>query len=215
MQSRCRWVYTLMDWETGEVVAKGTSVELVEQGYFPDVNKLSSVWNNLEKCKNPSPKSYRWKMERKSTKDDRVERARAEGLSADERAETRIVRVYSCYGADGTLLGKGTAAELKDKGLFGSEGTVHECYRKRGGVYKPGGVARMEMELCQKRIKHPIKRPDQPVKVKRKPIGGVLDPSPLAYDVHDLMIYNAQARKIGKPELTYGYWAKKGKPATP
>ena len=82
MQSGCRWVYTLMDWETGEVVAKGTSVELVEQGYFPDVNKLSSVWNNLEKCKNPSPKNYRWKMERKSTKDDRVERARAEGLSA-------------------------------------------------------------------------------------------------------------------------------------
>lgn len=25
----------LMDWDTGEVVAKGTSVELVEQGYFP------------------------------------------------------------------------------------------------------------------------------------------------------------------------------------
>lgn len=123
MKSGCRWVYTLMDWDTGEVVAKGTSVELVEQGYFSDVNKLSSVWNNLEKCKNPSPKNYRWKMERKSTKDDRVERARAEGLSADERAETRMVRVYSCYGADGTLLGKGTAAELKDKGLFGSEGT--------------------------------------------------------------------------------------------
>lgn len=112
MQSGCRWVYTLMDWDTGEVVAKGTSVELVEQGYFPDVNKLSSVWNNLEKCKNPSPKNYRWKMERKSTKDDRVERA-------------------------------------------------------------------------------------------------------LAYDVHDLMIYNEKAQKIGKPELTYGYWAEKGKPATP
>lgn len=162
-----------------------------------------------------SPKNYRWKMERKSTKDDRVERARAEGLSADERAETRIVRVYSCYGADGTLLGKGTAAELKDKGLFGSEGTVHECYRKRGGVYKPGGVTRMEMELCQKRIRHPMKLPDQPAKVKRKPIGGVIDPSALAYDVHDLMIYNEKARKIGKPELTYGYWAEKGKPATP
>ena len=54
MQSGCRWVYTLMDWETGEVVAKGTSVELVEQGYFPDVNKLSSVWNNLEKCRTPA-----------------------------------------------------------------------------------------------------------------------------------------------------------------
>lgn len=51
--------------------------------------------------------------------------------------------------------------------------------------------------------------------MKRKPIGGVIDPSALAYDVHDLMIYNEKARKIGKPELTYGYWAEKGKPATP
>ena len=70
---------------------------------------------------------------------------------------------WSYRDADGTLLGKGTAAELKDKGLFGSEGTVHECYRKRGGVYKPGGVTRMEMELCQKRIRHPMKLPDQQI----------------------------------------------------
>lgn len=40
-------------------------------------------------------------------------------------------------------------------------------------------------------------------------------PGQRAYDVHDLMIYNEKARKIGKPELTYGYWAEKGKPATP
>lgn len=109
MKSGCRWVYTLMDWDTGEVVAKGTSVELVEQGYFPDVNKLSSVWNNLEKCKNPSPKNYRWKMERKSTKDDRW-RGPGRGPECGRAAESRMVRVYSCYGADGTLLGKGTAA---------------------------------------------------------------------------------------------------------
>lgn len=126
---------------------------------------------------------------------------------------TRLDRITRRKELLGSL--KGTAAELKDKGLFGSEGTVHECYRKRGGVYKPGGVTRMEMELCQKRIRHPMKLPDQPAKVKRKPIGGVIDPSALAYDVHDLMIYNEKARKIGKPELTYGYWAEKGKPATP
>ena len=65
-----------MDWETGEVVGQGHQRGAGGAGIFPDVNKLSSVWNNLEKCKNPSPKSYRWKMERKSTKDDRVERAR-------------------------------------------------------------------------------------------------------------------------------------------
>lgn len=194
--------------------ATGSNLSPLRSGYASALQSSPDM-GAKDQCKNPSPKNYRWKMERRSTKDDRVERARAEGLSADERAETRMVRVYSCYGADGTLLGKGTAAELKDKGLFGSEGTVHECYRKRGGVYKPGGVTRMEMELCQKRIRHPMKLPDQPAKVKRKPIGGVIDPSALAYDVHDLMIYNEKARKIGKPELTYGYWAEKGKPATP
>ena len=35
MQSGCRWVYTLMDWDTGEVVAKGTSVELWSRDIFP------------------------------------------------------------------------------------------------------------------------------------------------------------------------------------
>lgn len=154
--------------------------------------------------------------ERRNYHENKNEPFGGDGPDPGQRgAADLLVRVYSCYGADGTLLGKGTAAELKEKGLFGSEGTVHECYRKRGGVYKPGGVTRMEMELCQKRIRHPMKLPDQPAKVKRKPIGGVIDPSALAYDVHDLMIYNEKARKIGKTELTYGYWAEKGKPATP
>lgn len=43
-----------------------------------------------------------------------------------------------------------------------------------------------------------MKLPDQPAKVKRKPIGGVIDPSALAYDVHDLMIYNEKAQKNWK-----------------
>ena len=191
MQSGCRWVYTLRDWDTGEIVAQGTSVELAAQGYFPSPDKLSSA------------------------KEARAEQKKAEGLTPDQTAENRMMRVYSCYDADGVLLGKGTAAELKEKGVFGSEGTVHECYRKRGGVYKPGGVVRMEMELCKRRVRHPKKLEAPPKPVKRKPIGGVVNPSALAYDVHDLMEYNERARKLGLPELTYGYWAAKGKPATP
>ena len=215
MKSGCRWVYTLRDWDTGEIVAQGTSVELAQQGYFSSADKLSSVWNNFHKRENPSRETYKWKMERISAKIARAEKKKAEGLGENESAETRMIRVYSCYGADGTLLGKGTAAELKDKGLFGCEGTVHECFRKKGGVYKLGGVVRMEMELCKKRVRHPKKLEAPPKPVKRKPIGGVIDPSALAYDVHDLMEYNERARKEGKPELTYGYWAAKGKPATP
>lgn len=215
MQSGCRWVYTLRDWDTGEIVAQGTSVELAAQGYFPSPDKLSSVWNNFEKCKKPGRATYQWKMERISAKEARAEQKKAEGLTPDQTAENRMMRVYSCYDADGVLLGKGTAAELKEKGVFGSEGTVHECYRKRGGVYKPGGVVRMEMELCKRRVRHPKKLEAPPKPVKRKPIGGVVNPSALAYDVHDLMEYNERARKLGLPELTYGYWAAKGKPATP
>ena len=43
----------------------------------------------------------------------------------------------------------------------------------------------------------------------------IKDPTPLDYDVHDLMTYNAIAQKEGRPELTYGYWAAAGKPARP
>mgnify|MGYP006911234123 FL=1 len=43
----------------------------------------------------------------------------------------------------------------------------------------------------------------------------IKDPTPLDYDVHDLMTYNAIAKKEGRPELTYGYWAAAGKPARP
>lgn len=33
--------------------------------------------------------------------------------------------------------------------------------------------------------------------------------------VRDLEAYNAKAEKQGKPALSYGYWAAKGKPARP
>ena len=63
-------------------------------------------------------------------------------------------------------------------------------------------------------------RSEKPPKPKsKKPKLPVLrrikDPTPLDYDVHDLMIYNAIAKKEGRPELTYGYWAAAGKPARP
>ena len=37
----------------------------------------------------------------------------------------------------------------------------------------------------------------------------IKDPTPLDYDVHDLMTYNAIAKKEGRPELTYGYWRRR------
>ncbi len=128
----------------------------------------------------------------------------------------RMVREYRCYDAGGKLVAKGTAMALVEKKVFGSETTVHEHY-KTGRPWKPAGIVRMEMELRPILPKKAKKKapPAAKPKPRRKPLGGVQNPSALAYDVHDLILYNKKARKIGKPELTYGYWAVAGKPARP
>ena len=125
----------------------------------------------------------------------------------------RMVREYRCYNAAGKLIAKGTAMALVEQKVFGSETTVHEHY-KTGRPWKPAGIVRMEMELrpiLPKKKAPPAEKP----KPRRKPLGGVQNPSALAYDVHDLILYNKKARKEGRPELTYGYWAVAGKPARP
>lgn len=52
-------------------------------------------------------------------------------------------------------------------------------------------------------------------KKTRRLVRRVDDPTPLQRDVRDLEAYNEKAKKQGKPELSYGYWAAKGKPARP
>ena len=52
-------------------------------------------------------------------------------------------------------------------------------------------------------------------KKARRLVRRVGEPTPLQKDVRDLEAYNAKAEKQGKPALSYGYWAAKGKPARP
>lgn len=52
-------------------------------------------------------------------------------------------------------------------------------------------------------------------KKTRRLVRRVGEPTPLQKDVRDLEAYNAKAEKQGKPALSYGYWAAKGKPARP
>lgn len=52
-------------------------------------------------------------------------------------------------------------------------------------------------------------------KKTRRLVRRVGEPTPLQKDVRDLEAYNAKAEKQGKPVLSYGYWAAKGKPARP
>lgn len=212
MTDGCRWVYTLRDPETGVMIAEGTSTELTKKGYFEKAVRVDYAYRECLKTERKKPLKYQ--MSRISAKEWRLARRKAAGLETDERAERRKVRVYSCYNAAGELLGRGTAQQLKDSRLFGCDGTVHDCYRNRGGVYKAGGVARMEMRLEERMVRH-LKQVPEEQRHRKLPIGGVHDPSPLAYDVHDLIGYNKSARAAGKPELSYGWWAAKGKPEKP
>ena len=132
----------------------------------------------------------------------------------------RRVYIYTVWDMAGKMLGEGTAQELAVKGICGCKSTVGNIYRQ-GGKSKRFGVGKMtrreEMRPLQlKPYKHqkpnpkPERRrvePDEPCKIP--------NPTPLQLDVHDLCLYNRKARKQGKPELSYGGWAAKGKPGRP
>lgn len=212
MTDGCRWRYTLKDPETGAVIAEGTSAELYREGYFEAVTEVSYLWQRQEKGLTTRKTKSRYRIERISCKAWRAEQAKARGLAPDEQMETRKIRVYSCYNAAGELMAQGTAQELQDRGIFGCANTCHAAYR-RGGTFAPAGIVRMTMEVQPRQVRHLKKLPEEK-SPSRKKIGGVVDPSPLAYDVHDLIHYNETALAAGKPELSYGWWAAKGKPAT-
>lgn len=134
-------LYTVKDYQTGEVLAKGTAGELEASGIVPK-GYHTSEWAKHENQKRRNRK-YAISFEERQPEVKRGEKG-------------RMMSVYTCYNAD-----------------------------------------------CA------AKKPERPVLRKIK------DPTPLDYDVHDLMTYNAIAKKEGRPELTYGYWAAAGKPARP
>ena len=145
-----RYIYTVRDYKTGAVIAKGTSLHLEASGVIPKGQKAST-----------------WVEHQNKLKHDRQYLIEKEvyGRTRPE-AKTRTLNVCTCYDAADNVPAKGTAKGLK----------------------KP--------------------------KVRPK-LRKIKDPTPLDYDVHDLMEYNAAARKMGRPELTYGYWAAAGKPGRP
>ena len=96
---------------------------------------------------------------------------------------------------------------------------MRDVYR-RGGKSERFGVGKMirwwEVRPCPVKPykrRGPNRRPEEkpelcnPCKIP--------NPTPLQLDVHDLCLYNRKARKQGKPELSYGGWAAKGKPGRP
>lgn len=208
-----KYIYTVYDAKTGEYVAKGTAAQLAGKGIFKDAGSVSTCYLSNRKTDKPR----RWRMER-------VEvgplSAQLPQRGNGDDCHQRRVYIYTVWDMAGKMLGEGTAQELAVKGICGCKSTVGNIYRQ-GGKSKRFGVGKMtrreEMRPLQlKPYKHqkpnpkPERRrvePDEPCKIP--------NPTPLQLDVHDLCLYNRKARKQGKPELSYGGWAAKGKPGRP
>lgn len=202
-----KYIYTVYDAKTGDFVAKGTAAQLAGKGLFKDAGTVSTCYRSSRKTDKPR----RWRMER-----EEAAAPMPEPVPTADNTQQRRVYWYRAWNAAGELLGEGTAMDLVTLGVFGSETTVHESYR-RGGKNERRGVAKMdrktEVRPCSHRLPKkksavkPADRADEPCRIA--------NPTPLQLDVHDLCRYNRKARKRGKPELSYGGWAVKGKPAEP
>lgn len=195
----CRYIYSIYDAKSGALVAKGNAAKLVGLGLFRDAGVLSTSYRKNRECK--KPRKYR--IEREKVVKTFV-------MTTPQKA-LRSMYIYSCYDARDKLLGRGTAWELVESGLFGSETSIYSCYNK-GGVNDRLGVARMtrvsEMRELQPKRKAAVHR-------KAEPLRGISHPTALQWDVHDLLVYNRKAKKQGKRELSYGQWSAMGKPAEP
>lgn len=150
---------------------------------------------------------------------------------------TQWVNVYTCYDENGEKMAEGTAMEIAAQGIFKNPDAVRKCFFMRGGKSKIYGIGRMEMirqlrswwvpkrgmtvnncvENVEKRANSSVMnaptRPQAQPRPRRLPKDKNSDP--LTADVHDLCVYNKLARKQGLKELSYGYWAAKGKPSRP
>lgn len=208
-----KYIYTVYDAKTGEYVAKGTAAQLAGKGIFKDAGSVSTCYLSNRKTDKPR----RWRMERVEV--DPLSAQLPQRGNGDDCHQRRVY-IYTVWDMAGKLLGEGTAQELAVKGICGCKSTVGNIYRQ-GGKSQRFGVGKMtrreEMRPLQlKPYKHqkpnpkPERRrvePDEPCKIP--------NPTPLQLDVHDLCLYNRKARKQGKPELSYGGWAAKGKPGRP
>lgn len=199
-----KYLYKLYSILDGTLIAEGTSAQLAGKGLFPDTNAVATSYSANKRSKNP----VRYRMERVPYQPPHQPPKKKEG-PADQK---RMLYVYSLFDAAGKLLGEGTARELVEAGKMANTSCVSYAY-VHGGVNEKWGVARMIRRL-EERVVEPLEakntRPYRKTKLK-----GIPDPTPLQWDVHDLIVYNKLAKKAGKPELSYGFWAVKGKPARP
>ena len=202
-----KYLYKLYSILDGTLIAEGTSAQLAGKGLFPDTNAVATSYNANKRSKNP----VRYRMERVPY----VPKEKAAEPAKKPAGRKQMLYVYSLFDAAGKLLGKGTARELIDAGLMANTSSVSYAY-VHGGVNEKWGVARMTRRL-EERVVEPKDAKDvqNRTSYRKTKLKGIPDPTPLQWDVHDLIVYNKLAEKAGKPELSYGFWAAKGKPERP
>ena len=238
-----KYIYTVYDAKTGEYVAKGTAAQLAGKGIFKDAGSVSTCY--LSNRKTDKPRRWRMERVEvgplsaqsgdagaacsspevgallRGTPQSASQTAPQRGADEpqDTGAQQRRVYIYRVWDMAEKLLGEGTAKELAEQGVFGGESTVRDVYR-RGGKSERFGVGKMirwwEVRPCPVKPykrRGPNRRPEEKPELC-KPCK-IPNPTPLQLDVHDLCLYNRKARKQGKPELSYGGWAAKGKPGRP
>lgn len=110
---------------------------------------------------------------------------------------------------------KGTAQQLVARGYFPNERALGTAYYWFQKAKKPRTIWKREL----REVVEPKKPKEKPKAAKpprkKPPLRGIADPTPLDWDVHALLLYNQKAKQQGKPELSYGQWAAKGKPERP
>lgn len=94
-------LYTVKDYQTGEVLAKGTAGELEASGIVPK-GYHTSEWAKHENQKRRNRK-YAVTFEERQPEVKRGEKG-------------RMMSVYTCYNAAGDVIGEGTARELWEAG---------------------------------------------------------------------------------------------------
>ena len=117
-------LYTVKDYLTGEVLAKGTAGEMEASGIVPK-GYHTSEWAKHENQKRRNRK-YAISFEERQPEVKRGEKG-------------RMMSVYTCYNAAGDVIGEGTARELWEAGVFGDDnGAYYACAEgQKAGAARP------------------------------------------------------------------------------
>lgn len=127
-------LYTVKDYLTGEVLAKGTAGELEASGIVPK-GYHTSEWAKHENQKRRNRK-YAISFEERQPEVKRGEKG-------------RMMSVYTCYNAAGDVIGEGTARELWEAGVFSNDNAAYYTYKEQGGRCIKRGIAKM---TCRKEM---------------------------------------------------------------